>query len=248
VVIPAIRLSKPTEWLDAFDGWWLKHLAQSRNAHATVWAYSYSSKQTSSIPTQLINEGVTLLEALSNLCNRSRVSISGGCRCYRLTIRWKEESSYHFHLSRYGRVTPQEGQHIWYFLRNLKQHSDCSQTLCLCREQYHQYRHILDLVSGFIFLGSPHFTQDIVEAQNCLDLLLTFLNGGNGRSRSRQNEVKHLIEVCKTFETFMTEVPILSAYESMETINNQGFFSKLGRKGRGPVSDCAASNRWWSTY
>ncbi|KAG8667969.1 hypothetical protein FPOAC2_13183 [Fusarium poae] len=199
VVIPAIRLSKPTEWLDAFDGWWLKHLAQSRNAHATVWAYSYSSKQTSSIPTQLINEGVTLLEALSNLCNRSRKKVPIIFICHGT-----------------GGLL-------------------LKKTLCLCREQYHQYRHILDLVSGFIFLGSPHFTQDIVEAQNCLDLLLTFLNGGNGRSRSRQNEVKHLIEVCKTFETFMTEVPILSAYESMETINNQGFFSKLGRKGRGPA-------------
>ncbi|KAF4992470.1 hypothetical protein FGRMN_7141 [Fusarium graminum] len=102
-------------------------------------------------------------------------------------------------------------------------------------EQPLRYRSVIDLVSGFIFLGSPHFTQDIFEAKTVFELLLKLRHGGMTRSLSTTDELLDVVKVCKYFETLGFQTPIVSAYESMESQTHQRIWHKFGRKNRGQI-------------
>ena len=91
------------------------------------------------------------------------------------------------------------------------------------------------MVAGAIFLGAPHFVGDQEEAQKTFDLLSKCQNKGTGRSLSSNHDVADLIAVCKSFELLNLNVPILSAYESKETLTQRNLFSKFKSKGRNQI-------------
>ena len=110
--------------------------------------------------------------------------------------------------------------------------------MCICRQQPFQYRAIIDLVAGGIFLGAPHLVNDKLEAKKVLCLLLKCQRKGIGRNLKYRNklepsaitfwqlqqktqliddDVDALMDVCKSFELLNLRVPVVSVYESKET-------------------------------
>jgi len=84
--------------------------------------------------------------------------------------------------------------------------------LCICRDQPFQYRPIIDVVAGAIFLSSPHFVGDKAETKKTISL------------------------ICKSFERIALKVPVVSAYETKDTSTHRGIFAKFRSKsGRGQV-------------
>lgn len=91
------------------------------------------------------------------------------------------------------------------------------------------------MVAGAIFLGVPHFIKDRNEAKATFDLLIKCQRQKTGRSRSTDNDMDNLIDICKRFELLNLMVPIVSAFESRETSTQFQLFSKLGKKSRASV-------------
>ena len=112
---------------------------------------------------------------------------------------------------------------------------DLSEALCICRQQPFQYRSIIDVVAGAIFLGAPHLVKEKQEAKRTIDLLLKCQRKGIGRSLSSDYDVEALMDVCKSFELLNLKVPVVSAYESKETSTQHNIFSKFRSKGRNQV-------------
>lgn len=95
-----------------------------------------------------------------------------------------------------------------------------------------------DVISGFIFLGSPHFSgdvDDVEKARRTFDLLLKCQNKGIGRSLSSKAHIEDLVRVCKAFELLNFGTPVVSVYETKETVTAHSFFSKIGSKSRGQM-------------
>ncbi|RSL54940.1 hypothetical protein CEP54_009623 [Fusarium duplospermum] len=105
--------------------------------------------------------------------------------------------------------------------------------LCLCRDQYYHLRPVIDVVSGFIFLGSPHLIGDIDDAKKSFDLLVKCRNNGTVKALSSLTELSDLIEVCKSFERLGIQGPVVSAYETKETHLSSGLFAKFRTRTRG---------------
>ncbi|KAJ4177823.1 hypothetical protein NW767_015010 [Fusarium falciforme] len=105
--------------------------------------------------------------------------------------------------------------------------------LCLCRDRYFHLHAVADVISGFIFLGSPHFIGNVDDVKKSLDLLFKCRNGETERRFSSHDDISALIEICKTFERPGIQRPVVSAYESRETHLSSGLFARFRSKTRG---------------
>ncbi|RSL75516.1 hypothetical protein CEP51_010797 [Fusarium floridanum] len=100
-------------------------------------------------------------------------------------------------------------------------------------KKYYHLRPVIDVVSGFIFLGSPHLIGDIEDAKKSFDLLAKCRNSGTVKALSSLTELSDLIEVCKSFERLGIQGPVVSAYETKETHLSSGLFAKFRSRTRG---------------
>jgi len=108
--------------------------------------------------------------------------------------------------------------------------------LCICRDQPFQYRPIIDVVAGAIFLSSPHFVGDKAETKKTISLLLKCQHKAFGGAVSSDEDVQNLTDICKSFERIALKVPVVSAYETKDTSTHRGIFAKFRSKsGRGQV-------------
>ncbi|KAF2117486.1 hypothetical protein BDV96DRAFT_644901 [Lophiotrema nucula] len=102
----------------------------------------------------------------------------------------------------------------------------------LVKETFHRYRSNLDrMLSGIVFLGAPHITTDVAQAQATLDLLS---KSGVGEPWSMNYQA--LMETCRAFTSSYPSVPILSVYETRGTKLAKNPFSSALWKMRGTRS------------
>lgn len=86
--------------------------------------------------------------------------------------------------------------------------------LCIARLHHYQYRGVIDVLSGILFLGTPHTS---LGQSDSLDVLSRILRS-RPKSRLKKEVVKYdresLQALCQDFEMAKLRVPILSAYEA----------------------------------
>ncbi|KAK4143117.1 uncharacterized protein C8A04DRAFT_29133 [Dichotomopilus funicola] len=90
--------------------------------------------------------------------------------------------------------------------------------LHICQQPFSEYRPVIELVSGAIFLGSPHLVGDKQQAKLVTDLLLRGqYNGDCTGSESDDTDVESVLEICKSFERLNLAVCLVSVVESEDT-------------------------------
>ncbi|KAL4939103.1 hypothetical protein BDV06DRAFT_42105 [Aspergillus oleicola] len=107
--------------------------------------------------------------------------------------------------------------------------------LCISREQHFKYRPVIDVISGAIFLGSPHLRANAKQAKITLDLLLRCQNRGTGRSIASDNDILTVMDICRSFERVNLRVPVISVYENHETQTERRVFAKFFNRRRNSV-------------
>ncbi|KAL4787535.1 hypothetical protein BJX76DRAFT_299629 [Aspergillus varians] len=119
--------------------------------------------------------------------------------------------------------------------------------LCISREQHYNYRPVIDVISGAIFLGSPHLELDPKQAKVTLDLLLRCQNKCFGRSLTSNNDLMAGIDICKSFELINLNVRVISVYESQDTQTERKVFAKFfGRHRNASVSSSSTPKIRWN--
>lgn len=73
VVIPAVGLSQPSDWVDSSGSPWLKRLVDEVVPTAKVWGHVYKDDQRGSLAQRLIAEGSHLLQVLRDHCTDTEV-------------------------------------------------------------------------------------------------------------------------------------------------------------------------------
>ncbi|KAM4057224.1 tetratricopeptide repeat domain-containing protein [Hirsutella rhossiliensis] len=66
--------------------------------------------------------------------------------------------------------------------------------LCVCRDHPFQFRPVIDIIAGVIFLGVPHFVGGKKDARKTFDLLLKCQHKGIGRDLSSNSDIEELME------------------------------------------------------
>ncbi|KAK3947355.1 hypothetical protein QBC32DRAFT_224369 [Pseudoneurospora amorphoporcata] len=103
--------------------------------------------------------------------------------------------------------------------------------LHVCRhEQVYQYRRVTDVLSGAIFLGTPHITEDWEAANKTLRLLVKCQGKKGARPRLGDDDVTKFIKICKDFDIIPLDIPVLSAYETKGAVPSVKLFHKIFNK------------------
>lgn len=99
-----------------------------------------------------------------------------------------------------------------------------------CSEQPHEYRPVIDVLSGAVFLGVPHIIKDREAAKKTIDLLLKCKEMGSTRQHADDAGAKYLIQICEGFERIGLRIPVISAYETKSTAPPRSFFRRIFSK------------------
>jgi hypothetical protein len=96
----------------------------------------------------------------------------------------------------------------------------------------------MDNVSGIAFLGCPHVTYQNKEFWSSLDSLLKYASRLPKIVLAQAElEISVLAEVCQEFEQANIDVPIISAYETMES----HLSASIWRSGKSVVNTISCS-------
>ncbi|CCC14292.1 unnamed protein product [Sordaria macrospora k-hell] len=112
-----------------------------------------------------------------------------------------------------------------------------------CSEQPHEYRPVIDVLSGAVFLGVPHIIKDREAAKKTIDLLLKCKEMGSTRQHADDAGAKYLTQICEGFERIGLKIPVISAYETKSTAPPRSFFRRIFSK----VSNQVIVPRTWGT-
>jgi hypothetical protein len=84
-------------------------------------------------------------------------------------------------------------------------------------QQLTRFRDLIEVISGIIFLGTPHITVSDEASSKAFSLILrTDLTSNNKRAISRK-DLSGLAYTALLFEELKLEIPILSCFEIRET-------------------------------
>lgn len=99
--------------------------------------------------------------------------------------------------------------------------SDQDQALCVARRRHYQYREVIDVLAGIIFLGFPHVELNQVDQMDILSRILCSRPKIRVKIRLEKRDQEDFQTLCQQFEMAKLQVPILSAYETKETKMNR---------------------------
>ena len=105
------------------------------------------------------------------------------------------------------------------------------QALCLARERYYNFRNVIDVISGVVFLGTPHSLGDEKLESNILDLLLRSQQKILPKHAFVKTDNAALVDLSRQFEVVNLQVPVISVYEGRETKIHDSLFARF-RKSR----------------
>ncbi|KAL1966998.1 hypothetical protein VTN77DRAFT_3522 [Rasamsonia byssochlamydoides] len=97
------------------------------------------------------------------------------------------------------------------------------QALCIAKERMRRYETLINVVSGIIFLGTPHFQPSQVEKGMAI-LQTTTRFKVKISSQVTEQESSILSDLSARFEAIRIRCPILSVYETKKTKVPQGRF------------------------
>ncbi|KAK1778043.1 hypothetical protein QBC45DRAFT_170503 [Copromyces sp. CBS 386.78] len=112
-----------------------------------------------------------------------------------------------------------------------------------CFEELHEYRPVIDVLSGAVFLGVPHIVKDREVAKKTIDLLLKCKEMGAMRQRANDDDVTSFMKICEGFERIGLKIPVISAFETKSTAPPRSFFRKIFSK----VSNHVIVPKPWGT-
>lgn len=75
VVVPAIGLNQPSQWISSSGSPWLQKLAEDVGSGVIIWQYAHGLNRQISLAQQLLDEGRSFLQALHNHCTQTQVGM-----------------------------------------------------------------------------------------------------------------------------------------------------------------------------
>ena len=102
------------------------------------------------------------------------------------------------------------------------------QAFCIANEQLYKYEHLISLVSGIIFLGTPHLMAKQEDTWDRAMKILKVTNKITSRIAGERvfEERAMLIDIFIRFEGLHLRAPILSAFETKPTTIHERRFAK----------------------
>ena len=102
------------------------------------------------------------------------------------------------------------------------------QAFCIANEQLYRYEHLICLVSGIIFLGTPHLMAKQEDTWDRVMKILKVTNKTTPRIAGERllEESAMLIDIFIRFEGLHLRAPILSAFETQPTTIHERRFAK----------------------
>jgi hypothetical protein len=110
--------------------------------------------------------------------------------------------------------------------------------LQLLHQSYLSFLPMIKQISGVVFFGVPHITQDRAQAKTALEQLLKCQTTDSFKSKIppfQDEAVDAVLELCDYIRCLNLHVPILTVYESRGTKINRTFFSRIRGSARNPV-------------
>jgi hypothetical protein len=89
--------------------------------------------------------------------------------------------------------------------------------LCIARQRHYSYREVIDVISGIVFLGTPHIGYNQADGNDVLNNILHSISKSKIKFQAVKRDREDLQKLCQQFEVAKLQVRILSAYESQET-------------------------------
>ena len=105
----------------------------------------------------------------------------------------------------------------------------------MANQKHHRYAHVLNLISGIMFLGTPHNQPNQEEFRDRIFLLLKCCSNGGVFSKQQMSDLIEdfwtLKDVANRFQDMNIHVDIMSIYEKRVTkIEKSSFFAKSSKQ------------------
>jgi len=84
-------------------------------------------------------------------------------------------------------------------------------------QQFNRFRDLIEIISGIVFLGTPHFTQCNDTSSKALSLILRADLMSNSKKAFSRTDLSSLAFTALRFEELKLRIPILSCHETIET-------------------------------
>ena len=100
-----------------------------------------------------------------------------------------------------------------------------NQALSLIKNHVFRHLDVIEVISGIVFLGTPHLPLNAAPSPNIMDLILRLHQRTSPRKHALTvNDNAFLARCCQDFELLGIQVPVVSAYETVESRVHQGIF------------------------
>ena len=90
-------------------------------------------------------------------------------------------------------------------------------TLCRLRDQVFRFRKLLDVISGVVFVGTPHLNQSDEDAWQRLATVFRVHLKNVTKKTIPKEDLSRLSLSAQRFEGLGLNIPILSGFETQET-------------------------------
>jgi hypothetical protein len=92
-----------------------------------------------------------------------------------------------------------------------------TQMLWKATQQFNRFRDMIELISGIVFLATPHITDSSEAASKALGLVLRSDLSPNPKLAFSKKDLSYLAYSSLCFEELKVQIPVLSCYETRET-------------------------------
>ena len=91
-------------------------------------------------------------------------------------------------------------------------------------QQFSRFRDIIELISGVVFLATPHFTKSDEESAKALSTVLRTDLSLTSKQPFTKLNLSSLVNTSLHFEELRMQIPVLSGFETVETKLRSSFW------------------------